>query len=130
MSSRENIVPKEMANIQQRFHYSPAVKVGNWVFVAGQVGRNERLEVVESKEAQIAQAFENLKTALTAAGASLNNIVDMVTYFTDMRDLPLFIQIKDRYITANYPAWTAIGTPALAMPGLLVEIKCIAFVEQ
>jgi enamine deaminase RidA (YjgF/YER057c/UK114 family) len=130
MPSRANIVPKEMTNIQQRFHYSPAVKVGNWVFVAGQVGRNERLEVVENKEAQIVQAFENLKTALTAAGASLDNIVDMVTYFTDMRDLPLFIQIKDRYITTNYPAWTAIGTSALAMPGLIVEIKCIAFVEQ
>jgi enamine deaminase RidA (YjgF/YER057c/UK114 family) len=130
MPSRENIVPKEMTNIQQRFHYSPAVRVGGWVFVAGQVGRNERLEVVENKEAQVVQTFENLKTALTAAGASFDNIVDMVTYFTDMRDLPLFIQIKDRYITTNYPAWTAIGTSALAMPGLIVEIKCIAFVEQ
>lgn len=130
MASRENIVPTQMANIQQRFHYSPAVKVGSWIFVAGQVGRNERLEVVDNKEAQIVQAFENLKLALTAAGASFANLVDMVTYFTDMRDLPLFIQIKDRYITTNYPAWTAIGTSALAMPGLIVEIKCIAFVEQ
>lgn len=129
MAARQNIVPKEMANIHERFHYHPAVKVGNLVFVAGQVGRNEKLEVIEGKEAQFVQAFENLKRVLGAAATSLNNLVEMVTYFTDMRDLPLFIQVKDRYITSNYPAWTAVGTSALAMPGLLLEIKCIALVE-
>lgn len=129
MAARQNIVPKDMANIQERFHYHPAVKVGNLVFVAGQVGRNDKLEVIEGKEAQFVQAFENLKKVLDAAGTSLENLVEMVTYFTDMRDLTLFIQVKDRYITRNYPAWTAIGTSALAMPGLLIEIKCIALVE-
>jgi enamine deaminase RidA (YjgF/YER057c/UK114 family) len=57
-------------------------------------------------------------------------VVDMVSYHTDMRDLPLFIQVRDRYVTntERYPAWTALGVTALAMPGLLAEIKCTAFV--
>lgn len=130
MNERQNVVPKGMENIQERFHYSPAVKAGNFVYVAGQVGRNEELKVVEAKEAQFAQAFENVKKVLVAAGAKLEDIIDMVTYFTDIRDLPLFIQVKDRYITKSYPAWTAITTPALAMPGLLVEIKCVAFIQD
>ena len=37
--------------------------------------------------------------------------------------------LKDRYFTQNYPAWTAIGSPALAMPGLLVEIKATAVLQ-
>jgi len=41
-----------MQNIHERFHYSPGVKVGNLLYIAGQVGRNENLQVVEGKEAQ------------------------------------------------------------------------------
>jgi enamine deaminase RidA (YjgF/YER057c/UK114 family) len=43
-----------------------------------------------------------------------------------MRQLPLFIEVKDRYFTRNVPTWTGIGTTALSMPGLFVEIKCTA----
>ena len=124
-----SVVPSEMQVIHERFHYSPGVRVGNLLFVAGQVGRDEQLQVVEGKEAQFVQAFENVKTVLTAAGATFDDIVEMVTYHTDMRDLQLFIQVRDRYVTNSdrYPAWTAIGAAALAMPGLFAEIKCTAW---
>jgi len=61
MARRTNVVPKEMEVIKQRFHYNPGVKAGNLLFIAGQVGRDENLNVVEGKEAQFVQAFENLK---------------------------------------------------------------------
>ena len=91
----------------------------------------ENLQVVVDKEAQFAQAFENVKQVLTEAGATFDDVVEMVTYHTDMRDLELFISVKDRYITNldRLPTWTGIGTTALAMPGLLVEIKCTAYLE-
>ncbi len=126
MAEREIIIPEGMENLYEQFHYAPAVRVDNTLYVAGQVGRDANLQVVEGAEAQFAQAFENLKTVLAAAGATLENIVDMVTYHTDMRDLPVFMQVKNRYLTQDYPTWTVIGTPALAMPGLLVEIKVTA----
>ena len=64
----------------------------------------------------------------SAAGATMDDVIDMVSYHTDMRDLPLFMQVRDRYITnaERYPAWTALGVTALAMPGLIAEIKCTA----
>ena len=83
-------------------------------------------QVIEGAEAQYTQAFENLKAVLAAAGATLENVVDLVTYHTDMRDIMRFIEVKNRYFTKDYPAWTAIGVSALAMPGLLVEIKATA----
>ena len=78
----------------------------------------------------LALAFENLKKVLTAAGATLEDVVDLVTFHTDMRDLPLFLQVKDRYFTQDYPALTAIGTSALAMPGLMLEIKAAAILQR
>lgn len=61
MPKRESIIPSDMQNIHERFHYSPGVKAGNLLFIAGQVGRDEHLQVVEGKEAQFVQAFENVK---------------------------------------------------------------------
>ncbi len=130
MAKRTNIVPKEMEVIHQRFHYNPGVRAGNLLFIAGQVGRDDNLNVVEGKEAQFVQAFENLKKVLTAAGAGFDDVVEMVTYHTDMRDLQLFIKVKDRYFTKGYPAWTGVGVTALAMPGLMVEIKCVAMLAD
>jgi enamine deaminase RidA (YjgF/YER057c/UK114 family) len=56
----------------------------------------------------------------------------MVTYHTDMRDLQLFIKVKDRFFTnlERLPTWTAIGVAALAMPGLFAEIKCTALLSD
>jgi enamine deaminase RidA (YjgF/YER057c/UK114 family) len=130
MPTRETIIPKGMENIYEKFHYSPGVKIGNMLYIAGQVGRDENLQVIERKEAQFIQAFENVKKVLTAAGATFDDVVEMITYHTDLRDLQLFIQVKDRYFTNQYPTWTGIGTPALAMPGLLVEIKCTAILPD
>jgi enamine deaminase RidA (YjgF/YER057c/UK114 family) len=128
MRNRTSIVPPDMQTIHEQFHYVPGVKAGGLLFVAGQVGRDGGLRVVEGKEAQFVQAFENVKKVLTAAGATFDDVVEMVTYHTDMRDFQLFIQVRDRYITNKdrYPAWTAIGVSALAMPGLLAEIQCTA----
>lgn len=126
MPSREIIIPPGMETLYDKLHYAPAVKVGDTIYVAGQVGRNAQMQVVEGAEAQFVQAFENLKIVLTAAGATLADAVELVTYHTDMRQLALFAEVKDRYFTGDYPTWTAVGTPALAMPGLMVEIKCTA----
>lgn len=128
MHHRLPIVPQEMQNLHDQFRYAPAVRAGNLLFISGQVGRDQDLNVVPGKEAQITRAFENLMKVLAAAGATMADVVDMVSYHTDMRDLPLFIAVRERYVTnaERYPAWTALGVTALAMPGLIAEIRCTA----
>jgi enamine deaminase RidA (YjgF/YER057c/UK114 family) len=105
-------------------------RAGQLLFMAGQVGSDPNLNVVEGKETQFVQAFESEKTVLSAAGATFDDMVDMVTCYTDMRDLQLFMSIKDRYYTGEYPAWIGIGVTSLAMPGLMVEVKCVAMLKQ
>ena len=127
MVERQNIIPSGMAAVYEEIHYSPAVRVAQTVYISGQIGRDENLNVVVDAEDQIVQAFENLRQVVEAAGATLSDIVDLTTFHTDMRDLGLFMEVKDRYLSRDYPAWTAIGASALGgVPGLIVEIKAIA----
>lgn len=128
MKERKAVVPAGMEAVYERFRYAPAVKIGNTIYVSGQVGRDAKMQLVEGREAQTVQAFENLKKVLEAAGASLSDVVDLTTFHTDMRDLPLFLQIRDRYLTTHpMPAWTAIGAHMLGgTAGDIVEIKAVA----
>ncbi len=132
MPQRENVVPQGMEIIHERFGYAPAVKAGPFLYMAGQLGRDESLNVVEGKEAQVVQAFENVKTVLTAAGLTFDDVVDMMSYHTDFSEMQLIMDVKARYFTNpdRLPTWTALGVTALAMPGLFVEIKCTALLPD
>jgi len=132
VSERKAIVPDGMEAVYEKIRYAPALKVGNTVYVSGQIGRNAAMELVEGREAQIAQAFENLKLVLAAAGASMSDVVDLTTFHTDMRDFPLFMEVRDRYITTDpLPAWTAVGAHMLGgTAGYIVEIKAVAVLPE
>ena len=127
---REDIVPESMKIINERYHYSPAVRAGNMLFIAGQVGRDANMQVVVGKEAQLIQAFENLRLVLEEASANFDDVVEIVTYHTDMRDLPMVVKIKDRYFKNRYPTWTGVGVSSLSTPGLEFEIKATAYLES
>ncbi|KVR87635.1 RidA family protein [Burkholderia vietnamiensis] len=131
MRNREAIIPAGMESVYDRIGYAPAIKVGDTVYVSGQIGRDAAMQLIEGREAQIVQAFENLKRVLEAGGATLDDVVDLTTFHTDMRDLPLFMQVRDRYFHAHpRPAWTAVGAHMLGgAPGYIVEIKAVAVVE-
>ena len=129
MSKRRAIIPAGMEAVYEQIHYAPGVLVGNTLYVSGQIGRNAAMQLVEGTEAQIVQAFDNLKNVVEAAGGTMTDIVDLTSYHTDMRDLKTFMQVRDRYFSADYPAWTAIGAAQLGgSPGYLVEIKAVAVI--
>ena len=62
MAIRKDIIPPGMEIISERFRYAPGVLVDDTLYIAGQVGRNEALEVISVTEAQFVQAFENVRT--------------------------------------------------------------------
>lgn len=128
MCARKAIIPPGMESVYEKIGYAPALKVGNTVYVSGQIGRDLSMQSVEGREAQMVQAFDNLRLVLEAAGASLADVVDLTSFHTDMRDLPLFMQVRNRYFRSHpLPAWTAVGAHMLGgAPGYIVEIKAIA----
>ncbi|MFL1565407.1 RidA family protein [Pseudomonas sp. O64] len=127
MSDRQIIVPDSMQLLSENAGYAPAVKVGKTLYCAGQVGRTPGLSVIEDPEQQFLAAWENLRLVLTTGGCEFEDVVEMTTYHVDMhRHMPIFRQVKDKVFPRSTCAWTCIGVGELALPGLLVEIKCIA----
>ncbi len=110
------------------FGYSQAVRAGGLLFLAGQMPVDRQAQVVGAGDirAQTRQTFENLKAVLAAAGLSLGDLVELVSYHTDMGDPPGVMEVKGEYIPDDFPAWTAVGVNALALPGQLIEIKAVA----
>ncbi len=81
--------------------------------------------------AQAVQCFENLKAALAAVGANFEHVVKITSYFVDMAHLPVFFEVRDRYVdTKAPPASTAVQIVRLAREGALFEIEAIAVVPQ
>ena len=127
MADREIIVPESMRSIVERAGYAPAVRVGEIVYVVGQVGRTADLQVIEDPAEQFAAAWENVRIVLEAAGCSFADMVDVTTYHVGMaRHMDVFREVKNRLVPREGYAWTRIGVSELAHPGLLVEIKCVA----
>jgi enamine deaminase RidA (YjgF/YER057c/UK114 family) len=67
---------------------------------------------------------------LDAGGASFADVIELVTFHIGLDHVITFSEIKDRFVPAPYPAWTAVGVDELGggtLPGLLVEIKATAY---
>lgn len=109
------------------FKYSPAVSAGGLVFIAGQVGIRADGTVPETSAEQIRLAFQRLGTILRHQGLDFSDLVELVSYHVNIDEqLNTFREIKDEFISADFPAWTIIGVAALARPSLFIEIKAIA----
>lgn len=131
MTDRRIILPDAMKTLADRAGYAPAVKVGNTVYCAGQVGRTAELEVIADPHAQFAAAWENLRLVLAEAGCTFDDVVEMTTYHVDMSShMAVFRAVKDSTFPRGLCAWTCVGVSELARPGLLVEIKCIAIARS
>ena len=126
---KEAIIPEGMQAYYDHYHFAPAIKVGNTVYVSGQTGLTETGEVPATLEEQTHRTFQSLKYVLEAAGCTLDDVVELQSFHVDFPNgAEAIMAIKAEYFTKNYPAWTAVGVTSLAMPGLLVEFKAIAVV--
>jgi enamine deaminase RidA (YjgF/YER057c/UK114 family) len=128
MPERRMIIPPGMENIVDRFHYAPGVLVGDTLYVSGQVGRDEQLNVVADKEAQFDQCFRNIAKVLDAAGFRFADVIELETWFLHFpADLALFMQVKDSWIKGPvFPTWTGFGVSSFSMPGIICEVKVTA----
>jgi enamine deaminase RidA (YjgF/YER057c/UK114 family) len=117
---------------QKRFGFAQAWRVDgpeSIVFVAGQAPISPEGEVVAPGDfdAQARQTFQNLVTVLEHAGASLQAVVKLTVYLTDMSKIRDAGRVRDEFIdTSRPPASTAVGVAALALPGMMIEVDAIA----
>ena len=106
--------------------YSQAVKVGDTVYLSGQIPLvPQTMQLVEGEMgAQIRQVFDNLQAVAAAAGGGLADIVKLNIYLTDLSHFPLVNEIMAAYFKEPYPARAAIGVASLPK-GAAVEADAV-----
>jgi len=107
--------------------YSPAVVAGGFVFVSGQVGFDpvERRYYGEDVVTQIRGMMENLKNVLACAGSSLEKVVKVTVFLTNVNDFDTFNAIYSEYFPGDPPARSCVQVAALPK-GALIEIEAVA----
>lgn len=113
------------------FGYTHVVEVRNarTIYVSGQVALNREGQVVGIGDlaAQTQQVFENIKSALEAAGAGFHDVVKLTFFMTDISEMQVVRNIRDQYVnTINPPASSAVEVRKLIRDDLLIEIEAIA----
>jgi reactive intermediate/imine deaminase len=100
--------------------YSQAVKVGTTVYLSGQIGLDPAtMQMVDSIEAQIHRVFKNLKAVVEAAGGSLNDVVKLNIFLTDLSHFALVNTIMAEYFSQPFPARAAVGVASLPRAALV-----------
>jgi len=105
--------------------YSQAIRVGNTVYMSGQIGLDPAsMQMVEGIEAQVHRVFQNLQSVALAAGGSLADVVKLNVFLTDLGNFALVNTIMTDYFREPYPARAAVGVAALPRAAL-VEVDAV-----
>ena len=106
--------------------YSQGVRVGEFIFTAGQIGLDPATSKLrEGLEAQTHQIMSNLEAILQAAGASLETVVKTTVFLADMASFQPFNAIYGSYFKAAPPARSTFAVAGLPL-GALVEVEVVA----
>ena len=109
-----------------RYPFSPAVRVGDVLYLSGQIGTDSTGKLVAGGiEAETRQTMENIRDVLVRTGSSLDRVVKCTVMMADMREWPAMNTVYATFFPSNRPARSAFGATGLALSAR-VEIECIA----
>lgn len=111
--------------------YSPAVHIGNFVYVSGQLALGPKDEIIGGTDcrAQTKQCFKNMEAALTAAGASMSQVVKITAFLTTREHFLAYAEVRGQVFAQDAPASSTVVVSGLAVQGCLVEVEAIAVIE-
>ncbi len=108
--------------------FSPAVRVGSMLYLAGQIGTDSTGQLVKGGiDAETRQTMRNIADVLAKTGSSMDRVVKCTAMLADMKEWPAMNAIYATFFPVNKPARSALGANGLAL-GARVEIECIAVV--
>ena len=109
--------------------YSQAVRVGNAVYLSGQIGLDPaNMQMVEGIEKQVHRVFANLAAVAETAGGSLADVVKLNIFLTDLAHFALVNSVMAEYFVQPYPARAVVGVASLPKDAL-VEADAIMHIE-
>ena len=130
-SPKKEIIPPERGPHPLPWPYSHGVKVGNTLYVAGQVALDENLRLVGpgDPEAQARQTWNNIQKVVEAAGGKVTDVVRVTTYVVDLDHVEAIQRVRREFFpNGDYPVATVVQAAKLGLPGLLLETEAIAVI--
>ena len=127
---KEIIMPSEVHSLEL-WPYSHGVKVGNLLFIAGQVALDEELRLIGpgDVEAQARQVWTNIKKVAEAAGGKVTDVARVTTFVLDINSFDAIHQVRKEFFPdGRYPTATGVQVVKLGLPGLLLETEAFAVI--
>ncbi|MDO9437908.1 RidA family protein [Hydrogenophaga sp.] len=127
---KEKILTTEVDEVAPGL-WSNAMKCGDMLFISGQVSREFHGQKIVGETAyeQSKYIFTRIKHIVAAAGASMDQIVKMVIYVTDMKDNQEVWKARREFFTGDFPTSTLVQVAALGKPEIKVEIETVAYLK-
>lgn len=124
MADRITIVPEGLAANPA---FSPGVRVGDLLFVSGQVAQdgNGNTVGIGDCEAQTRQVMARIQTIVEAAGAGMSDVVKITTFLVNLDDYPAFSRVRSETFPESPPASSTVVVAALVRPEFLVEVEAV-----
>lgn len=113
-------------------HYTPVVRAGRMVFISGMEPKDRNGATVGKGDvsAQARQVLENIKTCLTAAGATFADVCKVTVFVRNIQDRPKINEARKEYFGASRPASTLVEISRLANDDYLLEIEAVAYLPE
>jgi enamine deaminase RidA (YjgF/YER057c/UK114 family) len=131
------IATSQDMQMYEQFHFSPAYRAGDFVFVSGVVAEapSDGPATPQTYQAGLKNAFSAIEATLAAANTTFDQVIKLTTFHVfdsphfigdKSTHISAFMTVKDKYLPAPYTAWTAVGVNELFPDRGLVEIELIA----
>ncbi len=123
---------KTSPDSMEPFNIAQGYMVGDLIFTSGQASIDPQGNIVGvgDFDAQAEQSFMNLSAVLKQGGSSLAQVIKVTIYLTDMTNVAIIVALRERFLSAPYPADTLIEVSSLALPELEIEIEAIALTQD
>lgn len=131
MTETKEVIPAERGPHPLPWPYSHGIKVGNTLFIAGQVALDEELRIVGPGDAgaQARQTWKNIQKVVEAAGGKITDVVRVTTYVADLADVQAIHEVRREFFPdGDYPVATVVQAAKLGLPGLLLETEALAVI--
>ncbi|MEM8837236.1 MAG: Rid family hydrolase [Pseudomonadota bacterium] len=121
------IIPEDLESYVTDWKMSPGLEHNGLIFMTGFTGADADGGYSDQPGDQIHAVFEKISMVLSEADLGFEHIVEMTSYHVGLRDhLTEFKEIRARYVSEPFPAWTAIEVAGFVREGAIIEIRCIA----
>jgi enamine deaminase RidA (YjgF/YER057c/UK114 family) len=121
----------EPDGLNRSVHNSAGIRAGNLLFIGGQVSIDGAGHLVGKNDirAQAAQVYKNIATVLRAAGATVEQIVRLETYYLDVADRSAILDVRRSFLHDHRPCTVGVVVKSLADPDWLIEVQAIAVLD-